>query len=130
MKNSNVNNRRITLLAMFTSTGTLLCCALPITLVTLGLGSTVAALTSNLPFLVALSTHKAWVFAFSGSLLLLGGWLLFRSSQSCPADEDQAMLCQQMNKWNHRIYWSSIVIWCTGFFAAYLALPIRIWLDS
>ena len=64
-------------LALVTSAGTLICCALPIVLVTLGLGATVAALTSSFPILVKLSMHKAWIFAISGALVLVAGWLMW-----------------------------------------------------
>ena len=115
-------------LTLFASTGTLVCCALPIVLVTLGLGATVAALTSAFPFLVVLSEHKLWVFAFSGLMLALSGWLLYRPGRSCPADHQLGALCDRSHHWNRRIYWLSLSIWLVGFFAAYLALPLRIWL--
>jgi len=115
-------------LTLFSSTGTLICCALPIIFVTIGLGASVAALTNAFPFLVFLSIHKNWVFAFSGLLLLLTGWLLFRSGRACPSDPDQAALCDQAQHWNIRIFWVSTVIWLFGFFAAFLALPLRIFL--
>lgn len=120
----------MTWLTLFASTGTLICCALPIILVTLGLGATVAALTSSFPFLITLSEHKAWVFAFSGGMLGLTGWLLYRSGRSCPGDPEAAALCETAHFWNRRIYWTSSVLWCIGAFAAYLALPLRIWLES
>ncbi len=60
-------------LTLFASGGTLICCALPIILVTLGLGATVAAFTSSFPLLVTIAQHKAWVFTGSGALLLLSG---------------------------------------------------------
>lgn len=119
----------VTWLALFATTGTLICCALPIVLVTLGLGATVAALTSSFPFLVTLSEHKAWVFAGSGALLGLSGWLLYRPGRACPADPELGELCNRAQVWNRRIYWTSVTLWAIGFFAAYLALPIRIWLD-
>lgn len=122
------NETGVTWLALFTTTGTLICCALPIALVTLGLGATVAALTSSFPFLVALSEHKAWVFAGSGALLGLSGWLLYRPGRSCPADPELGGLCNRAQVWNRRIYRASVAIWGVGFAAAYLALPIRIWL--
>ena len=40
-------------LALFASTGTLICCALPIVFVMLGLGATVAAISLSVPFLAA-----------------------------------------------------------------------------
>lgn len=126
---SQVKESGVTWLTFFATTGTLICCALPIALVTLGLGATVAALTSSFPFLVTLSEHKAWVFAGSAILLALSGGLLYRSGRSCPADPALAKLCHKAQVWNRRIYWASVAIWGIGFFAAYLALPIRIWLD-
>lgn len=53
-------------LVLFASTGTLLCCALPIILVSLGMGAVVASMASNLPFLIKLSMYKEWMFAGSG----------------------------------------------------------------
>jgi len=115
-------------LTLFTTTGTLVCCALPIILVTLGLGATVAAMTSALPFLITLSLHKTWVFAFSGLMLALSGWLMYRPGRACPADAALGKKCATAHQWNKRLYWTSVVIWSIGFFAAYLALPLRIWL--
>jgi hypothetical protein len=119
----------VTWLTLFASTGTLICCALPIILVTLGLGTTVATLTSTFPFLITLSEHKAWVFAFSAIMLGFSGWLLYRSGRSCPSDPEAAALCETAHLWNRRIYWTSVTIWCIGAFAAYLALPLRMWLE-
>src|SRR5437773_12188191 len=56
--------------SLFTSVGTLLCCALPSLLVLLGLGATVASFLSAAPWLVALSHHKRVVFAVSGALII------------------------------------------------------------
>ena len=116
-------------LTLFASGGTLICCALPIILVTLGLGATVAAFTSSFPLLVTIAQHKAWVFAGSGALLLVSGWLMYRAGRACPADPELGRLCDQTQVWNRRIYWSSVTLWGSGFFAAYLALPLRILLD-
>ncbi len=121
-------DRHMTWFTLFTTTGTLVCCALPIILVTLGLGATVAAMTSAFPFLIFLSQHKTWVFAFSAVMLALSGWLMYRPGRSCPADPELARQCSRVHRWNRRIYWTSVTIWGIGFFAAYLALPLRIWL--
>jgi mercuric ion transport protein len=116
-------------LTLFASGGTLICCALPIILVTLGLGATVAAFTSSFPLLVTIAQHKVWVFTGSGAMLLVSGWLMYRPGRACPADPELGRLCDQTQVWNRRIYWSSVTLWGIGFFAAYLALPLRIWLD-
>jgi hypothetical protein len=76
-----------------------------------------------------LSQHKIWVFAFSGAMLGGSGWLLFRSPRACPTDPKLAAICNKTRAWNRRIYWTSVIVWSAGFFAAYLALPLRIWLE-
>jgi len=117
-------------LSLFAAGGTLVCCALPIILVTLGLGATVAALTSSFPLLVLIAQHKIWVFAGSAALLMLSGWLTFRSARSCPTDPELARSCIRARVWNRRIFWTAAMLWSIGFVAAYLALPMRIWLDG
>jgi len=123
---NNFKENGATFFTLFTTTGTLICCALPILLVTLGLGATVASMTSAFPILIVLSQHKMWVFAFSGLMLLLSGWLLYRSGRSCPTSADLQQACNTADKWNKRIYIGSAIIWCIGFFAAFLALPLRL----
>src|SRR5579862_7230336 len=56
-------------LSIFTSLGTLTCCALPSLLVLFGLGATVATTLSAAPWLVALSHRKHWVFLIAGILI-------------------------------------------------------------
>jgi len=129
-RSSKIQEGGATILTLFTTTGTLICCALPIFLVTLGLGATVAAMTSTFPFLIILSQHKAWVFTFSGLMLGFSGWLLYRPGRSCPTDMALGQACSRLHVWNRRIYWTTIVLWLIGFFAAYMALPLRIWLES
>jgi len=116
-----------TWLALFASAGTLICCALPITLVTLGLGASVVAMTSAVPFLIVLSKHKVWVFVFSAAMLAVTAWILYRPDRACPADPELAARCERAQVWNQRVFWFATGIWCIGFFAAYLALPLRMW---
>ena len=128
-KNNTIRVSRLGWLALFASTGTLICCALPIALVTFGFGAAVAALSSSVPFLVTLTLQKTWLFAGSGVLLALSGWFMFRPGQECPTDPELGALCDRTHVWNRRIFWVSVVVWCVGFFAAYLALPLRIWFE-
>lgn len=122
-------NARVGALALVASTGTMVCCALPILLVSLGFGAAVAAMTSSFPFLVTLSRNKAWIFAASGVILVAAGVLMRRSGRACPTEPGRAELCHRLQRWNRRIYWGSVLIWGAGFFTAYLLLPLRIWLD-
>lgn len=115
-----------TWVTFFASTGTLVCCALPIILVTFGMGATVAALTSSAPFLIILSQHKVWVFAGSATMLALSGWMMYRPGRACPVDPELGALCDRTQVWNRRIYWTSVILWGVGFIAAFLALPLRI----
>lgn len=107
------------------SGGTLICCALPILLVSLGLGTAVAFLTSSFPWLVAFSRFKPWTFAISGAVLLLTAWLIYRPGRTCPADPELARLCQRADRWNRGVFWFAATIYAIGFFFAYLLLPLH-----
>ena len=112
-------------LSLFTSIGTLLCCALPALLVTLGAGAALAGLVSSAPWLVALSKYKAWTFGLSGALILIAG-IMRRSTRNapCPIDAEQAEACTRLRKISGIIYWLSVVIWCVGFFFAFIAVHL------
>lgn len=116
----------ITWLTLFASGGTLICCTIPITLVSLGLGGAMVALTTNMPFLVTLTHYKVWIFVFSAALILFSGWLLYRPGRACPADPGLAAVCNRLQVWNRRVYWFSIAVWAVGLFFAFLLLPIRV----
>ena len=114
---------------LFVTSGTLICCALPILLVTLGLGASIAAITSSFPLLITLSQHKLWIFIISGSLLIGSAWMILRNKGQCPANTELGELCQRAKLINRRIWFISVFIWIVGFIAAYLALPIQQWLE-
>ena len=56
-------------LSLFASTSTLLCCALPALLITVGAGAVMAGLTATLPGIMWLSANKGPLFIASGLLL-------------------------------------------------------------
>src|ERR1700720_1482664 len=104
-------------LSLFTSFGTLLCCALPSLLVLLGLGATVASFLSAVPWLVTLSHHKNWVFAISG--LLIGGNSVYiyvvaprlqTHGMGCSADGPEA--CAQASQTSRVVLWISAILYC------------------
>ena len=119
---------RLGWLALFASTGTLICCALPILLVALGFGSVVAALTSRYPLLVTLSDYEGWMFGISAVLLILTAWLIWRRQTNCPADPDLAARCKHARSINQWVLSGAIIIWSIGFTARFLLLPLRNWL--
>ena len=112
-------------LSLFTSVGTLLCCALPALLVTLGAGATLAGLVSAAPWLVALSRYKSVTFSVAGVLLLLAGIMRWRARNApCPADPAQAAACGRLRRISARIYWGAVAVYATGFFFAFIAVRI------
>jgi len=125
-----ITPRRWAWLVLFTSSTTLICCALPILLVSLGLGAASASMFANFPFLVTLAKYKVWIFAASGAVFALTAWLLFRSGRTCPADPKLAEQCEKAHRWNTRFFWVSAAILIVGFATAYLALPVYLWLDG
>ena len=121
-----------TLLALFTSFGTLVCCALPSLLVFLGLGATVASSLSSLPFLVTLSQHKAWVFVTSGLLVGFNLVYVYRLAPRLRAAGDVCAVdhaCERASRLSRVVLWLSVLIYLAGFFAAYLLAPLIARLD-
>ena len=108
-------------ISLFTSSGTLLCCALPSLLVTLGMGTAVVGLVTAVPQLIWLSQHKVWVFLFSGIMIGIS-WYLEKRSQtiSCPMDQELAEACKSGKRWSELILKLSIAIWVTGAFFAFI----------
>lgn len=110
-------------LLLFTTSGTLICCAVPITLVSLGLGAVVASMAATAPWLVTLSLYKGWMFAVSAALIALSAYAVCRPGRACPTDPDLAAACERADTWNRRFIWLSGAMWLVGFTAAFL-LPI------
>lgn len=115
-------------LTLFASTTTLICCALPILLVTLGFGSVVAALTSRYPLLVTLAEYEGWMFGLSATLLILTAWFIWGRPMHCPADPVLAARCQRARSINRWVLTGAVIIWSIGFTARFLLLPLRNWL--
>lgn len=112
-------------LSLFASASTLLCCALPALLVTLGLGAALAGLVAAAPWLVALSRWKAWLFAGSG-LLLAAAFLMHRRAARlpCPADPAKAAACTRLRRISAGVLGLSVALWAVGFFFAFLAADL------
>jgi hypothetical protein len=121
-------------LSLFTSMGTLLCCALPSLLVVLGLGATVASFLSAVPWLVTLSRHKVWVFAIAGALIAFSFVNLYYvapklkiKAMACPPEDPSA--CEVASRASKIILWLAASIYAFGFFVAYALGPILETLD-
>lgn len=121
-------------LSLFSSVGTLLCCALPSLLVLFGLGATVAGILAAAPWLVGLSRHKAAVFAVAGALI--GGNLLYVyllaprlrvTAEACAPDDP---FCGTATRYSRFVLWISVALYAIGFFTAFALGPLLLWWDS
>lgn len=107
---------------LFTSVSTILCCALPIILVTLGIGAVFANLTASLPFITWLAERSLYLFTIATNLLLIGGYFIFIKPQTCPADKKLAEICNKTKKFNKIVWWMSIIILAISFFFKYILI--------
>lgn len=115
-------NRVANFLTLFTSVSTLLCCALPALLVSLGLGAVMAGLASNVPGLIWVSENKTTVFIFAGVLLLGNGfWMWLNRNAPCPVDPELRAACTSGRRMSKIIYFVSLGVFATGTFFAYIA---------
>jgi hypothetical protein len=115
-------NATVSALSLFTSGSTLICCALPALLVSIGAGATMAGLVTSFPQIVWLSEHKVALFSIAGLMLAAAGALQWRArSLPCPADPALAAACTRTRVISVRIYWSSIAIFAVGAFFAFVA---------
>lgn len=108
-------------LSVFTSSGTLVCCALPALLVSIGAGATLAGLVTNFPQLVWLSEHKGLVFGIAGAMLAIAGTLQWRARfLPCPADPRLAAACMRTRRLSAVIYGISVAMYATGILFAFV----------
>ena len=109
-------------LSLFTSIGTLLCCALPALLVTLGMGAALAGFISVAPWITVISEYKIFIFVGAGILLILSSYFLWINRNApCPIDAKQAKACALLRKFSLYTIIISIVIYIVGFFFAFFA---------
>ncbi|HXP33946.1 MAG TPA: hypothetical protein VN827_00195 [Chthoniobacterales bacterium] len=112
----------VTILSSFT---TLLCCAVPALLVSLGAGAVLASLVTAVPQLVWISEHKIPLFAFAGLMLGLSGISTYRNRRApCPADPAQAKSCLQLRRLSARVFYLSSILYVIGFFFAFVIARI------
>jgi len=108
-------------LSLFASTSTLLCCALPALLITIGAGAVMAGLTAAVPGIMWLSANKGPLFIASGVLLSASAFMQWRARNvPCPADPEQAAACNALRVLSRRILIGSTAVYGTGVFFAYL----------
>ncbi len=115
------------LLSLFASSSTLVCCALPALLVALGAGAALSGLVSAFPQLVWLSEHKVGLFSFAGLMLLASAVLQWHGRCApCPTDPALRAACQRTRKTSQRVWAVSVLLYLIG---AWFAFALPWWAD-
>ena len=109
---------------LFTSTGTLLCCALPAAVAAFTGGAAVTSMISNFPWLVPLSANKGWIFLGSGIMLVLSGILIYRPQGKMACSVTGGAGCEVAGRFTKIMFWSSVSIFSIGAFFAYAIVPV------
>jgi hypothetical protein len=109
------------LLSLFASSSTLVCCALPALLVALGAGAALSSLVSVFPQVVWLSEHKEALFVVAGLAMAASGALQWRNrSAPCPTDPALRRACLQTRRASLRVYGFSVLIYVVGGWFAFV----------
>jgi hypothetical protein len=110
------------LLSLFASSSTLVCCALPALLVALGAGAALSGLISAFPQLVWLSEHKVELFTFAGLMLAASGALQWHNRTApCPLDPALRAACLRTRSTSLWVYVVSVGIYAIGSWFAFIA---------
>lgn len=119
LKENRFIQKSLSWVGLFGSMGTLLCCAIPSTLVLLGFGATLASFLGNFPQLIWLSENKEYVFGFSFLMLSVSyAGQKYAQSQVCPIDKRED--CESTKSWAKPIFWISFGINLIGAFYAFI----------
>ena len=114
-------NRLVAFLALFTSVGTLFCCALPAVFVLLGAGATCAALTESVPGLLVIGENKGYLFAAGGLFLGLGWYGYQRAAATiCSIEMNGEDACETTQQWSRPLLIVATVLYVTGAGFAYI----------
>jgi hypothetical protein len=111
----------LSFLSLFSSFGTLFCCALPALFVLLGAGAVFAGLTSTVPQITFIAEHKNGIFIFAGTMISLNLFLRFKNRYNpCPTDPNLANSCKKLKKISNIIFYVSVIFFFIGLSFAYL----------
>jgi hypothetical protein len=109
------------LLTLFASSSTLICCAIPALLVALGAGATLSTFISIFPKIVWISEQKIGVFTFAGVMLTVSGYMQWRGRLApCPVDLVLRDACMRTRKTSLTVYLISLLVYLTGGWFAFV----------
>lgn len=108
-------------LSLFASSSTLVCCALPALLVAVGAGAALSSLVAVFPQVVWLSEHKAGLFVFAGlALATSGAWQWHNRHAPCPTDPALRRACLQTRRTAMRLCGFSVAVYALGGWFAFI----------
>ena len=119
--NQAVNEKAANFFALFASSSTLVCCALPAIFVALGAGASFASLVSTFPFLITLSQYKLYITFFALVMLVIAGYANYRNfNLPCPADPELGRLCMETRRRSRNVFYVSACIFLFATVFTYL----------
>jgi hypothetical protein len=109
-------------LALATSGSTLVCCALPALLVTIGAGAALSGLVAVFPQIVWLSEHKGPIFGAAVAALAVSAAVQWKNRNApCPLDPALAEACTRTRRWSARLTVFSAAMLALGVWFAFVA---------
>lgn len=109
------------LVTLFASSSTLVCCAIPALLVSLGAGAALASLIAVFPQIVWISENKEIIFSISTFLMVFGGIVQWRNRYApCPIDPKLRQACLRTRKVSLGIYLISLILLIIGGWFAFI----------
>ncbi|NIR52514.1 hypothetical protein GWO43_28370 [candidate division KSB1 bacterium] len=114
----------INFLALFTSTGMLLCCALPAAIAAMAGGAAIGALISTFPWLIPLSRIKEWLFLGAGLLIIFSAILTLRPQGRTACSITGGKGCEVAGRFTKIVFWISAGVYAVGVFFAYAIVPV------
>jgi hypothetical protein len=114
----------ISFLTLFTSTGTLLCCAVPAAIATAAGGAAIGAYVSTFPWVVPVSQHKGWIFLTAGLLIAVSSVLTLRPQGRLACALTGGRGCEAAGQFSRVMLWVAISIYGIGAFTTYGLTPI------
>lgn len=114
----------VSVLALFTSTGTLLCCALPAAIGAIAGGAAIGTLVSSFPWLIPLSNHKGWIFLIAGLLIATNGIFVMKPQGTLACAITGGKGCEVAGKFTRSMFGITVATYTIGAFMAYGVVPL------
>jgi len=108
-------------LALLTSSSTLICCVIPALFVALGFGSVIAGVVGAFPQITWASENKGLVFGVAALMITLSGiWEWKRRNDPCPLDPELAASCTKIRKISFYLWLGSAIILAASSFFVFV----------